>query len=146
MDVFLLLLRKSQKKVGSNHSHKKRQGILETRSYYWCFCLNLKCLGWPYRAYIKTVKIASFARNCTVKMTLRLFYPLSVVMTMLPRLLRKFRRSLQIKKSIQMLRVCYSLLNSQNIPINQYQWKMVGYRNTSNVAKKAAEVAQKKEQ
>ena len=32
-------------------------------------------------------------------MTFRLFYPLSVVMTMVARLLRKFRRSLQIKKS-----------------------------------------------
>ena len=24
--------------------------------YYWCFRLNLKCLGWPYRAYIKVAK------------------------------------------------------------------------------------------
>ena len=47
-----------------------------------------------------------------------------------------------------MLLVCYNLLNSQNIArylsINK-QWKMVGYSDTSDVAKKAAEVAQKKE-
>ena len=46
------------------------------------------------------------------------------------RLMRQFRRSLQIKKSI-------NLLNSQSIPIN-----MVGYKETSDIAKKAAEVAQ----
>ena len=34
--------------------------------------MNLKCLGWPCRAYIKTAKMATFARNCSVKMTLRL--------------------------------------------------------------------------
>ena len=45
-----------------------------------------------------------------------------------------------------MLLVCYNLLNSQNMPINQSQLKMVSYRNTSDVAEKAAEVAQKKEQ
>ena len=46
-----------------------------------------------------------------------------------------------------MLVVCYNFLNSQNIPINQYpNWKMVGYKDTSDVAKKTAEVAQKKEQ
>ena len=45
-----------------------------------------------------------------------------------------------------MLLVCYNLLNSQNIPINQKQCKMVGYKDASDVAKKAAEVALKKEQ
>ena len=45
-----------------------------------------------------------------------------------------------------MLLVCYNLLNSQNKSTSQQQWKMVGYKDTSDVAKKAAEVAQKKEQ
>ena len=45
-----------------------------------------------------------------------------------------------------MLLVCYNLLNSQIILINHQQLKMNGYRNTSNVAEKATEVAQKKEQ
>ena len=44
--------------------------------------------------------MATFARNCSVKMTLRLFQSLSVVMTMVPRFLRKLKRALQIKKSI----------------------------------------------
>ena len=45
-----------------------------------------------------------------------------------------------------MLLVCYNLLNCQNIPINQQQWKNVGYKDDSDVAQKVAEVAQKKEQ
>ena len=44
--------------------------------------------------------MATFARNCSVKMTLRLFQSLSLVTTMVPRFLRNFKRSLQIKKSI----------------------------------------------
>ena len=66
--------------------------------------------------------MVAFVRNGLVKMILRLFQPLSVVMTMVPMLLRQFRRNLQIKKSIktyrskrvsQMLLMCYNLLNSQ---------------------------------
>ena len=41
-----------------------------------------------------------------------------------------------------MLLVCYNLLTSQNAPIT-YQ-TVVGFKYTSNGAKKAAEVAQKK--
>ena len=44
--------------------------------------------------------MVTFVRNCLVKITLRLFQPLSVAMTMVPRHLRQFRRLLQIKKSI----------------------------------------------
>ena len=63
----------------------------------------------------------TFMRNCLVKITLRLFYPLSVVMTMLPRLLKQFRRLLQIKRPSQMPLVCYYFLKSQNIHINGQQ-------------------------
>ena len=45
-----------------------------------------------------------------------------------------------------MLLVCYILPNSYNIPISQQQLKMVGYKDNSDVAKKAAEVVQTKEQ
>ena len=41
----------------SKHSHKKRKDSLETRA---CFCLNLRYPGWPYKAYIKTVKNGDF--------------------------------------------------------------------------------------
>ena len=64
----------------------------------------------------KRRKMVVFVRNCLVKMTLRLSWPLSAVMTMVPMLVRLFRRLLQIKKF--MLLVCYSLLNSQDILIN----------------------------
>ena len=49
-----------------------------------------------------TAKNRSFMKNCSVKMTLKpLFYQLSVVMTMVPPLLRLLiRGSLQIKKII----------------------------------------------
>ena len=43
-------------------SHKKRKDSMETRTvlYYWYFCLSLKYLGWPYKAYIKTAKKGDF--------------------------------------------------------------------------------------
>ena len=44
-----------------------------------------------------------------------------------------------------MLLVCYNLANSQNIPINQQQRKMLGYKDTSDLAKNTAEFAKKKE-
>ena len=85
--------------------------------------------------------MATLVTNYSVKMTLRLFWPLSFVMTMVPRLLRQFRRSLQIKRFIANTPcVLYNLLNSQNVP----QRKMVVYKDTSDVAKKTAEVEQKK--
>ena len=70
----------------------------------------------------------------------------SVVMTMVPRLLVSLEDFHGSKRVSQMLIVRYNLLNSQNIPINQYHWKMVGYKEISDIAKKAAAVAQKKEQ
>ena len=44
--------------------------------------------------------MVTFLRKGLVKMTLRLIQPLSVLMTMTRRLLRQFRRSLQIKKIV----------------------------------------------
>ena len=42
-----------------------------------------------------------------------------------------------------MLLVCYSLMNSPNIRTSQKQGKMVGYKDTSDVPQKAAEVTNK---
>ena len=67
-------------------------------------------------------------------------------MTMVPRLLVSLEDFHGSKRVSQMLIVRYNLLNSQNIPINQYHWKMVGYKEISDIAKKDAAVAQKKEQ
>ena len=63
------------------------------------FRLNLKYLGCRTEHISKQQNKVPFLRNYFVKMVLRLFQPLSVVMTMVARLLRQFRRSLQIKKS-----------------------------------------------
>ena len=55
-----------------------------------------------------------FVRSCFVKMTLRLFQPSSVVMTMVLRLLRHFRRSARVSQIFW----CYNLLNSQKPKCN----------------------------
>ena len=82
-------------------------------------------------------------RNCLVKMVLRLFQALSVVMTIVPTLLRQFRRSLQIKKII---RDAHRVLKFTEQPkyINQQQRKRVGYQDTSDVAKKLQKLHSKK--
>ena len=46
-----------------NHSHKKRKNSLETWGALLIFCLNLKYLGWPYRAYIRTAKNGDFCEE-----------------------------------------------------------------------------------
>ena len=86
----------------------------------------------------------AFVSNCSVKITLMLFYPLSVVMTMVATLLRQFTSLLQIRKIITNV-LC--VLNSQNISINNIEKRMVTYlQDNSCIAKKDAEVTQKKEQ
>ena len=35
--------------------------------YCWYFCLNLKYLGWPYRAYIKTAKNGDFCEGLLIE-------------------------------------------------------------------------------
>ena len=66
----------------------------------------------------------AFVSNCSVKITLMLFYPLSVVMTMVATLLRQFTSLLQIRKIITNA-LC--VLNSQNISINKIEKGMVTY-------------------
>ena len=50
------------------YSHKKRRDGSETwvwkhGPYCWYFHLNLKYLGWPYRAYIKTAKNGDYCEE-----------------------------------------------------------------------------------
>ena len=66
----------------------------------------------------------AFVSNCSVKITLMLSYPLSVVMTMVATLLRQFTSLLQIRKIITNA-LC--VLNSQNISINKIEKGMVTY-------------------
>ena len=87
--------------------------------------------------------------NFSVKMTLTLFQPLSVIMTMVLRQLRqRFLGSSEccyrLKRLLQMLLVCYSSPNSQNMSMGKC-W-LLTYQDTSGLTKKAAEIAQKKKQ
>ena len=83
---------------------------LETQAVLLIFSLELEISG--VAVLHQKAKMVAFVRNYLVKMTLRLFQPLSVVLTMVPTLPRQFRRSLQIKKSITNAPVCYNLLNN----------------------------------
>ena len=68
--------------------------------YCRCFPLNLKYPGWPYRAYIKIAKNGNFCKEWLSENDIEAVLATFCFMTMVPRLLRQFRRSLQIKKSI----------------------------------------------
>ena len=46
------------------HSHINRKDSLETRAVQ---NLDLKCLGWPYRAYIKTAKHGNFCEELLIE-------------------------------------------------------------------------------
>ena len=115
--------------------------------YCWYFRLNLKYLGWPYRAYIKRAKNGDLWGIALWKWLWGCFSYFLLLWPWCQGLWGSSEDRYRSKRVSQMLLVCYNLLDSQNIPINQYpNWKMVGYKDTSDVAKKAAEVAQKKEQ
>ena len=100
VNLMVLMYLVQLKQILHKHSHKKWKDSLERWAVLLTFCLNLKYLGWPYRAYIKTSQNGDFWEELLSENELRLFQPLSVVMTIVPRLLRQFRRLLQIKKGI----------------------------------------------
>ena len=102
---------------------RNRKIARKHRPNCWYFCFSLKYLGWPYREYIKTVKSGGFCEELVSENDLRLFYPVPIV----PMLLRQFRRSLQIEKLSQILFMYYSLLNSQNVSINNSEKRLVTY-------------------
>ena len=63
-----------------------------------------------------------------MKLTLKPFQPLSVVMTMVPTLMRQFKKDCcKPKRLSQMFLVCYILLNSQIISINNSVEKGIEY-------------------
>ena len=60
--------------VLSYHSHKKRKDSLETRSVLLIFSPELEIFGVAVQSiHQNSKKMATFARNCSVKMTFRLF-------------------------------------------------------------------------
>ena len=65
---FTLSRVKGRETIKRHHSHKKRKDNLETPAVLLIFLLELeilgpKYLGWPYRAYIKTVKFGDFCEE-----------------------------------------------------------------------------------
>ena len=82
------------------HNHKNEAIVWKHGPYCWYVCLNLKYLGWPYRAYIKTAKNDDFCEELLSENDLEAVLATSVVKTTVARLLTQFRRSLQIKKTI----------------------------------------------
>ena len=94
----------------------------------------------------KLPKMTTFARNYSVKMTWDCLSQFLLLWIWCQGFWGSSEDCYRSKRVSQMLLMCYNLLNSQNILIKQWQWKMVGYRKTFAVAKKAAEVTQKKQQ
>ena len=67
------------KNIKSNHSHKNGKTVWKHGPQCWYFCLNSRYLGWRTEHTSKQRKMVTFARNCLVKITLRLFSSRSVV-------------------------------------------------------------------
>ena len=107
--------------------------------FCWYFGLSLKYLEWPYREYIKTAKNGDFCEELLsendFEAVLTTFYC--------------YDHGAKASEAVQKIATdqkeyCKCFLGV--IPINPYpSWKMVSYKDISGVAKKAAEVAQKKE-
>ena len=57
-----------------DHSHKKRKDSLETQAVLMIFSLEIEISGVAIQSiHQKQRKMATFVRNCLVKMTLRMF-------------------------------------------------------------------------
>ena len=112
--------------------------------YCWYFRLNLKYLGWPYRAYIKRAKNGDLWGIALWKWLWGCFSYFLLLWPWCQGLWGSSEDRYRSKRVSQMLLVCYNLLNSPNTPITQWQWKMAGYKDTFNVAKKLLKLHRKK--
>ena len=98
----------SRRLVKFVHSHKKRIDSLETQVISLILLLELEISGVVVQGVYRNSEKWQFSvRNFLMKMTLRLFYQLSVVMTMVSRLLRELRKSLQIKQDCYKYSLCF---------------------------------------
>ena len=130
------------------HSHKKRKDSLDTRAVPLIFSLELEISGVAVKSIHQNSEkwwllegIAQWKRFEAVLATFCCYdhgAKASKAVQKIATDQKEYRKCYSC--------MCYNLQNSQSIPINKQQWKMVGYNDTSDVAKKAAEVAQKKEQ
>ena len=83
---------------------KNEKLVWKHGQHSWHFYLNVKYLEWPYRAFIKTPKNGKFCEDLLIEYDFEDFEahsePLSIVIIMVPKLVRQLGRSLLIKKSI----------------------------------------------
>ena len=125
---------------------RNRNISLETQVVLLIFLIELETLNIRDDRTENTSKhrkMMAFVRNCLVKMTLRLFQLVSVVMTMgCQRFRGNSEDCYRLRRLSQGLLVCYVLLNSHQLIRVKKGW-LLGQRNI--IDQKAAEVAQRKE-
>ena len=96
---------------------------------YWYFGLSLKFWGGGTENILRNRNVVAFVRNCLVKMTLRLFYPLSFVTTMVPRNFSKHFSLLLFggKNSI------FNWVSKLNLSFFSLQWLIFHYNYRSSI-------------
>ena len=109
------------------NSHKKRKDNLETSVALLTFSLELKISGVAVQKTHRSSKKLWLYEELLSEIYFEAVLTTSVAMTMVPTLLRQFRKSLQIKRLSQIVFVCYSLLKSQNISVNNSEKRFVTY-------------------
>ena len=109
------------------NSHKKRKDNLETSVALLTFSLELEMSRVAVQKIHRNSKKLWLCEELLSEIYFEAVLTTSVAMTMVPTPLRQFRKSLQIKRLSQMLFVCYSLLKSQNISVNNSEKRFVTY-------------------
>ena len=109
------------------NSHKKRKDNLETSVALLTFSLELEISGVAVQKTYRNSKKLWLCEELLSEIYFEAVLTTFVAMTMVPTLLRQFRKSLQIKRLSQMLFVCYSLLKNQNISVNNSEKRFVTY-------------------
>ena len=87
--------------------------------YCWYFRLSLNIWSGRTEHTSKQRKMVTFVRNCLVNMTLRLFSHFLLLWQWCQGYWGSSEDRYRSKSASQMLLICYYLLNSQNILINQ---------------------------
>ena len=95
--------------------------------YCWYFCLNLKYLGWPYREYIKRAKNSGFCEELPSENDFEAVLATLLLLLLCQRFWGSSEDRCRSKRSSQMLFMRYSLLNRQNISINNNEKRLVTY-------------------
>ena len=106
-----------------HHSHKKRKDNLEARAVLLIFPLNLKCLGWLYRAYIKRTKNGAFREEVFSENDFEAVLVTSCCYDHGVRASEALQKidadQKEYRKCSLCVIICYIVINSHNTPINQ---------------------------